>query len=84
MVRKEILELIIELTILLPEQRIGQIIFNYINAQCVNNNPFHIQDADLLGILKKKVSEIKDGGRSLSEKEVFKIQLLKLLEEKNS
>lgn len=37
----------------LPEQRIGQIIFNYICANCPNNDPFFITDEKLLEILEK-------------------------------
>ena len=37
----------------LPEQRIGQIIFNYICANCPNNDPFFISDEKLLKILEK-------------------------------
>ena len=37
----------------LPEQRIGQIIFNYICTNCPNNDPFFISDEKLLEILEK-------------------------------
>lgn len=36
-----------------PEQRMGQIIFNYICANCPNNDPFFINDEKLLEILEK-------------------------------
>lgn len=36
-----------------PEQRMGQIIFNYICANCPNNDPFFISDEKLLEILEK-------------------------------
>ena len=35
----------------MPEQRVGQIIFNYICSNCPNNDPFFISDKDLLKIL---------------------------------
>lgn len=41
-----------------PEQRIGQIIFNYVCANCPNNDPFFISDEDLLEVLEKVLEEI--------------------------
>lgn len=46
-----------ELARLLPEQRMGQIIFNYICANCPNNDPFFIEDVKLLAILENVVKE---------------------------
>ena len=37
----------------MPEQRVGQIIFNYICSNCPNNDPFFISDEKLLKILEK-------------------------------
>lgn len=36
-----------------PEQRMGQIIFNYICNNCPNQDPFFIQDETLLALLEK-------------------------------
>lgn len=44
---------------LLPEQRMGQIIFNYICANCPNNDPFFISDEKLLKILETISQEIE-------------------------
>ena len=41
----------------MPEQRVGQIIFNYICSNCPNNDPFFISDKDLLKILEKKLDK---------------------------
>ena len=41
----------------MPEQRVGQIIFNYICANCPNNDPFFISDKDLLKILEKTLDK---------------------------
>lgn len=46
-----------ELARLLPQQRMGQIIFNYICAYCPNNDPFFIEDTKLLEILENVVKE---------------------------
>ena len=35
----------------MPEQRVGQIIFNYICSNCPNNDPFFFFVKDLLKIL---------------------------------
>jgi hypothetical protein len=48
-----------ELARLLPEQRIGQIIFNYICSYCPNNDPFFIEDKQLLAILERVASELE-------------------------
>ena len=40
-----------------PEQRMGQIIFNYICANCPNNDPFFINDEKLLEILEKIIEK---------------------------
>ena len=35
-----------------PQQRLGQIIYNYILTHCPNANPFYIEDEKLLEILR--------------------------------
>lgn len=41
----------------MPEQRVGQIIFNYICSKCPDNDPFFISDEDLLKILEKTLDK---------------------------
>ena len=41
----------------MPEQRVGQIIFNYICSNCPNNDTFFISDKDLLKILEKTLDK---------------------------
>ena len=41
----------------MPEQRVGQIIFNYICSNCPNNDPFFISDKNLLKILEKTLDK---------------------------
>ena len=41
----------------MPEQRVGQIIFNYICSNCPNNDPFFISEKDLLKILEKTLDK---------------------------
>ena len=48
-----------EIANLYPEQRMVQIIFNYICAYCPNNDPFFIEDKKLLELLEKLLKEIK-------------------------
>lgn len=62
-IRESILKCIKELIDLFPEQRVGQIIFNYICAKCNNKDPFFIQDTNLLKILQTQVEEIKEKQR---------------------
>lgn len=45
---------------LLPEQRMGQIISNYICANCPYEDPFFIDDKKLLGILETTIQEIEN------------------------
>ena len=40
------------------EQRVGQIIFNYICSHCPNNDSFYIEDIDLLRYLQKEIEKI--------------------------
>jgi hypothetical protein len=55
--RKVILNSLEVLVKEMPEQRIGQIIFNYICSNCPNNDPFFISDKDLLKILEKTLDK---------------------------
>lgn len=41
----------------IPTQRIGQIIYNYICANCPNNDCFFIEDEKLLEILEKTIDK---------------------------
>lgn len=41
-----------------PEQRMGQIIYNYICRYCPNNDCFYIEDEKLLEILEKVLDKI--------------------------
>ena len=45
---------------LLPEQRLGQIIYNYIIAEIKNQDIFYLEDTELLNILSKKTKEIEN------------------------
>lgn len=55
--RKVILNSLEVLVKEIPEQRVGQIIFNYICSNCPNNDPFFISDKDLLKILEKTLDK---------------------------
>lgn len=55
--RKVILNSLEVLVKEMPEQRVGQIIFNYICSNCPNNDPFFISDKDLLKILEKTLDK---------------------------
>lgn len=50
-----ILNAIGELARLCPQQRIGQIIYNYILTECPNEDPFFIPDDKMLKILESKL-----------------------------
>lgn len=41
-----------------PQQRLGQIIYNYILTHCPNTDPFYIEDEKLLKILEKELEKI--------------------------
>ena len=56
-IRKVILNSLEVLMKEMPEQRVGQIIFNYICSNCPNNDPFFISDKDLLKILEKTLDK---------------------------
>ena len=54
-----ILDTIAVLCRMYPEQRFGQIVYNYILTHCPNEDPFYIEDDKLLDILKKEVEKVK-------------------------
>lgn len=41
-----------------PEERMGQIIYNYILTHCPNNDCFYIEDKKMLEILEKELDKI--------------------------
>ena len=43
-----------------PQQRLGQIIYNYILRYCPNNDCFFIEDTKLLELLETIIEEIKE------------------------
>ena len=57
--RELILNAIGEIARLCPEQRIGQIIFNYVCAATPRNDPFFISDEQLLEIIENTLQSIK-------------------------
>lgn len=68
-IRKAILNELQWLSEYYPEQRMGQIIFNYICSQCTNNDPFFLEDSVLFEKLtratmiaknKEKLQEINE------------------------
>lgn len=54
---------------LVPEQRMGQIIVNYICCKCPNQDPFYTEDREVLAILQNvsKVIEKKQKERELKK-----------------
>lgn len=56
-IKELILNSLAEIAKKYPEQRMGQIIFNYICANCPNNDPFFINDENLLEILEKIIKK---------------------------
>lgn len=59
-IKKAIFKKLEELNDLIPEQRVGQIIYNYVLTQCPNNDPFYIEDKDFLNILCKATESVKE------------------------
>ena len=43
-----------------PQQRLGQIIYNYVLTHCPNQDPFFIRDEELLEILEKELEKISN------------------------
>ena len=48
-----------ELCRIYPQQRLGQIIYNYILRYCPNNDCFFIEDTKLLELLETIIKEIE-------------------------
>ena len=40
-----------------PQQRLGQIIYYYILKHCPNQNPFHVEDEQLLWIMEQEIAK---------------------------
>ena len=40
-----------------PQQRLGQIIYNYVLTRCPNQDPFYIEDEQLLWIIEKEIAK---------------------------
>ena len=40
-----------------PQQRLGQIIYNYILTRCPNQDPFYIEDEQLLWIIEQEIAK---------------------------
>lgn len=40
-----------------PQQRLGQLIYNYILTHCPNEDPFYIEDKKLLEILEQELEK---------------------------
>ena len=53
-----ILNALAELCKKYPQQRLGQIIYNYILTHCPNADPFYIEDEKLLEILEQELEKI--------------------------
>lgn len=53
-----ILNALAELCKKYPQQRLGQIIYNYILTHCPNADPFYIEDKKLLEILEQELEKI--------------------------
>lgn len=41
-----------------PEQRFGQILYNYILSHCPDGDPFYLEDEKILKILEKELDKI--------------------------
>lgn len=54
-----ILNVLGEIARIYPQQRMGQIIYNYVCSQCPNNDPFYIDDIALLSMLESIVEKLK-------------------------
>lgn len=52
-----------ELNDLVPEQRFGQILYNYLTSGYVNNDTFYVEDKNILDLLSTEVEEIKSHTR---------------------
>lgn len=53
-----ILNALAELCKKYPQQRLGQIIYNYLLAYCPWNDPFYLEDKKILEILEKALDNI--------------------------
>ena len=52
-----ILNALAELCKKYPQQRLGQIVYNYILTHCPNQDPFYVEDEQLLWIIEKEIAK---------------------------
>ena len=52
-----ILNALAELCKRYPQQRLGQIIYNYILTHCPNQDPFYVEDKQLLWIMEQEIAK---------------------------
>lgn len=58
-IKKEIFDKFYKLSKLLPEQRVGQLFFNYIAVYCKGNDTFHLTDKKMLEYLNRTIEDIE-------------------------
>lgn len=58
-----ILERLGEIARMCPQQRMGQIIFNYVLINCFNHDTFYVEDEELLEIVEKELLKLKKYGK---------------------
>lgn len=58
--KNEIINKLQELMELVPEQRFGQVLYNYITSAYVNNDTFYVEDKNILDLLTSEVQEIRE------------------------
>lgn len=57
-IQKEIISQLRKLVDLCPEQRFGQILYNYYLQYCNNKDPFYIRDVKTLEFLQKSIDNL--------------------------
>ena len=58
--KNEIINKLLELMELVPEQRFGQVLYNYVTHIYVNNDTFYVDDKDILDLLTNELENIKE------------------------
>jgi hypothetical protein len=65
--KKAIFKKLEELSDLYPQQRIGQLIYNYIATKCPNEDTFYIEDITLLNLIMEEIDNAKTNNEIIKE-----------------
>lgn len=65
--KKAIFKKLEELNDKYPQQRVGQMLYNFILCKCPNNDPFYVEDEMLLNYILEEIDNAKETQKIIDE-----------------